>query len=185
MRRLGKLLIPVVAAATLAGCASDPVTWADGFCGALVTLGTSVGPAPSDALTDAAVRRTEMITWADRAIAGTDRAVHDLEQLGTAPDPAAEQATARMTDGLHAMRAAFVDAKSIAEQADGANPAAFEKSYQQIVERLAALPDPAQNPFAGVPGSAAVADAATKAPRCQVPADAAPPSPAPQPGENP
>jgi hypothetical protein len=159
----------VCAAAVLvamSGCGSgtDAVAWADGFCGVLRDLGRATERPPAVDVNDPARSKPALVRWLKTTGAAVRSAQGELDSIGEAPDDVGERAVERFATRLTQFERALAEAEGLAREASARDPNAFVRSHQRIIARLADVP---ANPFAGLPGSTEVVDAARQAPNCQ------------------
>ena len=163
-----RTLLPVLAAgALLAGCGGaseqQTVDWANGLCSSYAGFRevAVVGPATA---TDLPTQTHNLSTYLGDTAAALDKALTDLDHLGSSPVSGGDEAVTEFRDRLGSYRTAFTQAKS---QVDALNVKApgLADQLRAAIAPVLALEGTTQDPLAGL--DPAVTDAAGKAPACQ------------------
>jgi hypothetical protein len=153
MRRLVVLGAAVGALALVAaGCggddessgsgATEPATWAAGFCQAVEQLGKSVSEAGAGLAGDGLPSRDELVEAIDSAAAAVDQFKDDVSALGAPDVPSGEEIKSSLETASDDARQAFDDAKAdVDDEIDSATDvaAAAGAIAQATQQALAAI----------------------------------------------
>ena len=91
--------------------ATEPATWAAGFCEAVEQLGESISEAGAGLAGDGLPSRDEIVEAVDNAAAAVDQFRIDLSDLGTPDVPSGEEITSSLETATDDARQAFDDAR--------------------------------------------------------------------------
>ena len=95
--------------------ATEPATWAAGFCQAVEQLGESISEAGAGLSGDGLPSREEIVEAIDNAAAAVDQFGDDLSELGAPDVPSGDEITSSLETATDDARQAFDDARADVE----------------------------------------------------------------------
>jgi len=148
------------------GPGRDPVAWADAVCAAVLSFAVPATSPPDFARSNdlPAVQRT-FSAYLDAVVTGAQQGRTRLAELGSAPEPAGDEAVGRAETAMGALEEDFGGVKASVDAADTADPEAFLATLTQAESRLAAVEPP--DPLGDLTASPRLQRAAERAAQCQ------------------
>lgn len=147
---------------TTAATKTDAVTWADDFCGAVLTFQQASTKQPQIDPSSPKKALAGLRTYIDDFTAALDKAVADLKAAGPSPTPSGDAAVTALTEYLTSAKASFVKARSTLDQADTSDPSSILAAMEPL-QSLAAPPDALKN----LTSDPELDAAAAQAPNCK------------------
>ncbi len=141
---------------------ADAVTWADDFCGAVVTFQQASKKQPQIDPSSPKKALASLRTYLGDFTAALDKAIADLQAAGPAPTPSGDAAVKALTGYLTSAKAAFAKAQSSLDKASTSDPQSIMSAIQPL-QSLTTPPDALKN-LASDPELDA---AAAQAPNCK------------------
>jgi hypothetical protein len=150
------------ASATAVAKTSDAVTWADDFCGAVVTFQEASKKQPQIDPSSPKKALAGLRTYLNDFTAALDKAVADLEAAGPAPTPSGDAAVKALTDYLTSAKEAFAKAQASLDKASTSDPSSIMTAIQPL-QSLTTPPDALKN----LSSDPELDAAAAQAPNCK------------------
>ncbi len=148
------------------GPGSDPVTWVDHICGAVLSFVVPATSAPDFSATAdlPAVQRTYS-DYLGAVVTGVQRGRTQLKDVGQSPVAGGDEAVGRVEGAMQFLEQDFTRAKSAVDTADSNNPDAFVAALSQVESVVGAIKPPdALGEMRGLPR---LQRAAERAAQCQ------------------
>jgi hypothetical protein len=148
------------------GPGSDPVAWADRFCGALLTFVRPILVQPDfTAAPDLASIQQVFSSYLGSVVAGTQQSRSELAAIGRAPVAGGDEVITRFDGVLRRLELDFSAAKARVDGADPNNPEAFLAALEEVEAMIGAINAPdALSDLADVPR---LSQAAERSANCQ------------------
>jgi len=150
------------ASATTAAKTTDAVTWANDFCGAVVTFQEASKKQPQIDPSSPKKALAGLRTYLDDFTAALDKAIADLKAAGPAPTPSGDAAVTALTDYLTSAKTSFAKAQSALDQASTSDPSSITSAIEPL-QSLTTPPDALKN----LSSDPELDAAAAQAPNCK------------------
>jgi hypothetical protein len=148
------------------GPGSDPVEWADRVCTAVLSFAVPATSAPDFAATGdlPALQRT-ISAYLGGVVTGAQQGRAQLAAIGSAPEPAGDEAVGRAERAMGALADDVGGAKAAVDAADTNDRVAFMATLAEAETRLAAVEAP--NPLGALSAAPRLQRAAERAAQCR------------------
>lgn len=147
LRRLAALvtaLAVVLGTLTACGSQSDPVAWAEDFCGSFLTGAKKLVKRPKISHRSPQAFQRDLSSAVDNFIDGLDGMISGLREAGDPPVEDGRRWAGQMRDALGNARKVLVSMRSTIDSADIRKPAAFAAAMKKVsrIERASSIKKP-------------------------------------------
>lgn len=148
------------------GPGSDPVAWADRVCGAVLSFAVPATSPPDFSQTGdlPAVQRT-VSSYLGGVLTGAEQGQAELDAVGSAPEPAGDDATRKAQEALGTLEEDFGGVKAAVDGMNPNDPEGFLATLSEVEAKIAAVTPP--NPLGDLTTAPRLHRAAERSAQCQ------------------
>jgi hypothetical protein len=148
------------------GPGSDPVAWADRVCEAVLSFAVPATSPPDFSQTGdlPAVQRT-VSSYLDGVVTGAEQGRAKLDAVGSAPEPAGDDATRKAQEALGTLEEDFGGVKATVDGMNPNDPEGFLATLSEVEAKIAAVIPP--NPLGDLTTAPRLYRAAERSAQCQ------------------
>jgi hypothetical protein len=148
------------------GPGSDPVAWADRVCEAVLSFAVPATSPPDFSQTGdlPAVQRT-VSSYLGGVVTGAEQGQAKLDEVGSAPEPAGDDATRKAQEVLGALEEDFGGVKATVDGMNPNDPEGFLATLTQVETKIATVTPP--NPLGDLTTAPRLYRAAERSAQCQ------------------